>query len=178
VGDDLGRFWQEFLRTFPDLTVSIDLSLTDHDRVMAFLTWRGHEAGSGRELELHTSELFEMDGGKVAAHGAVVDYCELGEFGFSPQRAEFPSDPRLFGSHTTAERANAGVVLSAYHEVMTEHRLDRAHVHYERDYLHHNAQMPAVPNGVEAFKEYFAGNFARYPDLGVSRTKSWRGTTW
>lgn len=187
VGEDLGRFWREFLHRFPDLKVSVDLTLTDHDQVMAFLTWRGHDA-DGRDLELHTSELFHVVDGKVAEHGAVVDYCELGTFGFTPLRDEFPSSLELIGPHTPAEEDNVRVVLSAYDEVMTRHQLDRADVHYYRDYVHHNDQMPAVPNGVEAFKEFFRGNFARYPDLSVAPDNvlahgdkvmvfaTWRGT--
>ena len=188
VGADPGRFWREFLTVFPDLTVSLDLALDDGDQVMAFLTWRGHEAGTGRDLALRTSELFHIVEGRVLAHGAVVDYCELGVFGFTPRRTTFPCDPALRGPHTDAERANVQVVLSSYDEVMTRHRLDRADAYYWRDYVHHNEQMPAVPNGVEAFKEYFAGNFARYPDLAVTPDQvlargdlvmvfaTWRGT--
>nr|WP_167449846.1 ester cyclase [Streptomyces hyaluromycini] len=170
--EGLSRFWSELTHGFPDLSVAVDALLADGDRVMAFMTWEGQHTGSfagqcasGRKLELRTSELFRMEAGRVAEHWAVVDYSVLRMFGALPLQGPGPQEPRLLGTHSALERANSATVLSAYREVMTEHRLDRAGAYYERDYLHHNAQMPAVPHGVEAFKEYFAGNFAAFPDL-------------
>lgn len=171
----LRAFWSELVGGFPGLTVTVDVLLADHDRVMAFMTWRGRQAGSfagrrasGRELVLRTSELFRLAAGRVAEHWAVVDYSVLRPLGAVPRQGPGPGSARLLGPHSDIERANADVVLRAYQEVMTEHRLARAETYYERDYLHHNAQMPAVPHGVEAFKEYFAGNFAAFPDLTVT----------
>ncbi|WP_405577207.1 ester cyclase [Streptomyces sp. NBC_01190] len=172
-------FWTDLLRGFPDLSLQVDLMLTDQDRVMAFLTWRGTRAGpyggvdgDGRRLELRTSELFRLGAdGRIAEHWAVVDYSVLSEFGVLPRGAAVPAalaGPTLAGPHGRTERANIEVVLGAYREVMSGHRLERADAYYARDYLNHNAQMPAVPNGVAAFKEYFAGNFAAFPDLTVS----------
>jgi predicted SnoaL-like aldol condensation-catalyzing enzyme len=170
--DGLQTFWRELLTGFPDLTATVDVAVADHDRVMAFLTWRGRQTGPfagqpprGRDLELHTSELFRLEAGRIAEHHAVVDYSILRTFGLRPLRAPGPPRAALAGPHEPTERENTAVVLAAYREVLTEHRLDRASVYYEHDYLHHNAQMPAVPNGVPAFVEYFAGNFAAFPDL-------------
>lgn len=170
--EGLRDFWRDLLRGFPDLTVTVDLLLADHERVMAFMTWRGHQSGpfagrlaNGRELELHTSELFRWDRGRVVEHWAVVDYSILRTFGAVHLQGPGPVRPEPSGQLTAAERENTALVLGAYEEVLTGHRLDRAEAYYERDYLHHNAQMPGVPNGVEAFKEYFSGNFAAFPDL-------------
>ncbi|WP_280669188.1 MULTISPECIES: ester cyclase family protein [unclassified Kitasatospora] len=168
----LHDFWQELLQGFPDLTVTLDVMVADNDRVMAFLIWRGTQRGplagqpaGGRELELHTSELFRLRDGLVVEHWAVVDYSILRTFGMTARQGPGPDRPQLLGPHSATEEANAAVILAAYREVLCEHRLERADAYYEQHYIHHNAQMPAVPNGVEAFKEYFAGNFARYPDL-------------
>jgi predicted ester cyclase len=165
-------FWRHLLTGFPDLTVSVEVVLADNDRVMAFMTWRGRQTGPfagqpprGRDLELHTSELFRLDEDRIAEHWAVVDYSILRTFGLRPLREPAPARPGLVGPHDAGERENTASVLAAYREVLSEHRLDRAPVYYEHDYLHHNAQMPAVPNGVPAFVEYFAGNFAAFPDL-------------
>ncbi|MFD9004788.1 ester cyclase [Streptomyces sp. NPDC059582] len=168
----LRDFWRDLLHGFPDLRVTVDVLLADGDRVMAFMTWRGRQSGpfagrpaSGRELELRSGELFRLDGGRIAEHWAVVDYSVLRTFGAVHLQGAGPVRAGLDGRHGAAERENTALVLGAYEEVLTGHRLDRAEAYYERDYVHHNAQMPAVPNGVEAFKVYFAGNFAAFPDL-------------
>jgi predicted SnoaL-like aldol condensation-catalyzing enzyme len=165
-------FWRDLLTGFPDLTVTVDVVLADNDRVMTFMTWRGRQTGTfadrpphGRDLELCTAELFRLDDDRIAEHWAVVDYSILRTFGLRPVRAPGPVRPGLAGPHDATERENTETVLAAYREILSEHRLDRAHVYYEHDYVHHNAQMPAVPNGVPAFVEYFAGNFAAFPDL-------------
>ncbi|MGR6316971.1 ester cyclase family protein [Micromonospora soli] len=171
--DGRRTFWRELVTGFPDLSVTIETAVADNDRVMAFLTWRGRQRGEfagrpadRRALELHTSELFRLGAdGRVVEHAAVVDYSILRTFGLQPLQEPGPARPELSGPHTPVERANATRVLAAYREVLSEHRLDRADDYYEHDYLHHNAQVPAVPNGVEAFRLYFAGNFAAFPDL-------------
>ncbi|MGI5171075.1 ester cyclase [Spirillospora sp. CA-253888] len=169
VGTGAGEFWREFRGLFSGLRVTVGHCLADDDHVMAFLTWTGAlREDDSRELMLYTSELFRLHEDKVVEHGAVVDYCELAEFGLTPRRSGHPSSARLRGPHLPEEEANARVVLAAYDEVMTRHRLDRADDFYEKDYAHHNFQMPAVAGGIDAFKEYFAGNFARYPDLSVT----------
>ncbi|MGC4769676.1 ester cyclase [Micromonospora sp. DT44] len=173
VPDGRRAFWRDLVTGFPDLSVTVETLVADHDRVMAFLTWRGRQHGEfagrpadGRPLELHTSELFRLGAdGRVVEHAAVVDYSILRMFGVRPMREPGPPRPGLSGPHTPVERANAAQILAAYREVLTEHRLDRADTYYEDDYRHHNAQVPAVPNGVEAFRAYFAGNFAAFPDL-------------
>ncbi|MFI0411632.1 ester cyclase [Actinomadura sp. 3N508] len=169
VGADISEFWRDFRSVFSDLEVTVGLSLADQDHVMSFFTWTGvHREDDSRELKLYTSELFRLRDDKVVEHGAVVDYCELGEFGLAPRRSGHPSSDLLRGEHLSEEKANARVVLAAYREVMTQHLLHRADDFYEKDYVHHNFQMPAVPSGIEAFKDYFAGNFERYPDLSVT----------
>jgi predicted SnoaL-like aldol condensation-catalyzing enzyme len=114
---------------------------------------------------VHTSELFRLEDGRIAEHWAIADYSILRTFGLRPLCEVGPARPELSGRHDVTERENTAVILAAYREVLSEHRLDRAHVYYEHDYVHHNAQMPAVPNGVPAFVDYFAGNFAAFPDL-------------
>ncbi|BCJ47976.1 hypothetical protein GCM10010168_23350 [Actinoplanes ianthinogenes] len=164
----LEAFWAELLDAVPDLRVEPGVALADGDRIMLFLLWRGTfrpGTAAERDFELHTSEIFEVAGSRITEHWAVADYSILRPLGFAPRQRTDLRRPDLIGVHTAAERANAEAVLGSYREVLTEHRLDRAEVYYERDYLHHNRQMPAVPNGVEAFRAYFAGNFAAYPDL-------------
>ncbi|MFC4148513.1 ester cyclase [Micromonospora mangrovi] len=166
----LEAFWRELLGDVPDLWVEPGVALADGDRMMIFLVWRGtFRPGTvaEHEFELHTSELFQVVDGRIAEHWAVVDYSILRPLGFLPRQRTELRRPDLVGAYTATELANAGAVLGSYREVLTEHRLDRAEFYYERDYVHHNGQMPAVPNGVEAFRAYFAGNFAAYPDLSA-----------
>lgn len=163
----LTAFWAEVLAAVPDLVVETGESLCDGDRMMVFLTWRGTTCG-GDTVEMRTSELFETRDERITAHWAVADYSILRPLGFLVRQRTELRRPGLIGDHSAVEVANAEAVTGAYREVLTEHRLDRADVYYERDYVHHNAQMPAVPNGVEAFRAYFAANFAAYPDLSAT----------
>ena len=68
---------------FPDLTFEIQHVLADADHVVVFWVWRGHQAGTGRPLVLHTSDLYRVAGGKLVEHWNTVDFTALEPFGIA-----------------------------------------------------------------------------------------------
>ncbi|MFI5874586.1 ester cyclase [Streptomyces sp. NPDC051445] len=151
---------------FPGLRADIDHLVADHDRVMLFVTWTGRTR-SGEDVRLHTAELYRTHDGRIAEHWNVTDRDVLAAHGVDGLEGdgEQPSAPGLHGPHSETEKANADLVLGAYREVFSEHKLDRADAYYHHDYRHHNMRTAAVPDGLEAFKAFFADNIAAFPDL-------------
>ncbi|MFE0475629.1 ester cyclase [Streptomyces sp. NPDC058947] len=158
--------WRTSHDAFPVLRAHIDHLVADNDRVMLFATWTGRTR-SGAELRLHTAELYRLRDGRVAEHWNVVDRDVLAAHGVDPgpERGGRPAAPALHGPHSDTERANAELVLGAYRDVFSEHRLDLAERYYHQDYRHHNMRTDAVPDGLDAFKAFFADNIAAFPDL-------------
>lgn len=148
------------------LSADIDHLVADNDRVMLFATWTGRTP-AGAELRLHTAELYRLRDGRVAEHWNVVDRDVLAAHGVDggPERSAQPAAPGLHGPHSDTERANAELVLGAYRDVFSEHRLELAECYYHQDYRHHNMRTDAVPDGLDAFKAFFADNIAAFPDL-------------
>ncbi|WP_053912981.1 ester cyclase family protein [Streptomyces sp. TP-A0875] len=153
-------------REFPELRADIDHLVADNDRVMLFARWTGRTR-SGADIRLHTAELYRLRDGRVAEHWNVVDRDVLAALGvdFGPEQPRQPAAPGLHGPHTDIERANAELVLGAYRDVFSRHRLDLAGRYYHQDYRHHNMRADAVPDGLDAFKAFFADNIAAFPDL-------------
>ncbi|MEU2428131.1 ester cyclase family protein [Streptomyces sp. NPDC007861] len=151
---------------FPGLSAGIDHLVADNDRVMAFVTWSGRTR-EGEDFRMHTAELYRTEDGRIAEHWNVVDRSVLAQHGVKGLEGDGtqPSAPGLAGPHTDTERANAELVLGAYREVFSEHRLDLADRYYRQDYRHHNMRTDQVPDGLEAFKAFFADNIAAFPDL-------------
>ncbi len=178
--------WRALAARAGGLAGSVDEIVCDNDRVMAMATWRGAKLdGKGA---LHTAELFRLADGRVAEHWDVVDQDVLASLGVTPTERAQPSRPGVRGQHTPAERANAALVLGAYDEVFTQHQLSAADRYYHQDYRHHNLRTDVVPDGLEAFKAFFADNIAAFPDLAtdvdhlvcrgdrVMAFVTWRGT--
>lgn len=67
----------------PDLSVTVDHLVAGDDGVALFLTWRGHQAGSGRELHLHTADLYRVAGDRFTEHWGTVDQAALGPLGLA-----------------------------------------------------------------------------------------------
>jgi predicted SnoaL-like aldol condensation-catalyzing enzyme len=158
--------WQAMTREFPGLRADIDHLVADNDRVMLFATWTGRTR-SGEPFRLHTAELYRTRDGKVAEHWNVVDRDVLDAHGLAggPDGEGQPAAPGLHGPHSDTERANAELVLGAYRDVFSDHKLDLADRYYHQDYRHHNMRTEAVPDGLDAFKAFFADNIAAFPDL-------------
>ncbi len=68
---------------FPDMTFEIQHVLADADQVVVFWVWRGRQAGTGRPLLLHTSDLYRIAGGKLVEHWNTVDFTALEPFGIA-----------------------------------------------------------------------------------------------
>lgn len=158
--------WKTPDREFPELSAEIDHLVADNDRVMLFATWAGRTR-AGAEFRLHTAELYRLRDGRVAEHWNVVDRDVLAAHGVDggPEQSGQPAAPGLHGPHSDTERANAELVLGAYRDVFSAHRLDLAERYYHQDYRHHNMRTDAVPDGLDAFKAFFADNIAAFPDL-------------
>ncbi|MEU3462732.1 ester cyclase family protein [Streptomyces sp. NPDC006733] len=165
-GGGLVGFWRRIAAEFEDLAVEVENLVPDNDRVMLFVTWRGTRAGAAQVL--HTAELFRLESGRVAEHWDVVDQSVLVPLGIGPAEGGQPAGPGLVGPHTDLEEANAALVLGAYRQVFTEHRLDLAETYYHQNYAHHNLKTDQVPAGLDAFKAYFADNIAAFPDLATT----------
>ncbi|MFJ8200389.1 ester cyclase [Streptomyces sp. NPDC096152] len=165
AGGPVGHF-RSLTERFPDLRADIDHMVADNDRVMLFATWTGRTP-SGDELRLHTAELYRTRDGRIAEHWNVADRDVLAAHGVPGLEGdgEQPAAPGLHGPHSAAEQANAELVLGAYREVFSEHRLELADRYYHHDYRHHNMRTDAVPDGLDAFKAFFADNIAAFPDL-------------
>ncbi|MCZ4119522.1 ester cyclase family protein [Streptomyces sp. H39-S7] len=157
-------FWRTVAAEFEDLEVRVENLVPDNDRVMLFVTWRGRTR-SGVAGALHTAELFRLEDGLVAEHWDVVDRSALVPLGIGPGEGAQPAGPGLVGPHSDLEVANAELVLGAYREVFTEHRLDIADEYYHRNYTHHNLKTDTVPSGLDACKAFVADNIAMFPDL-------------
>ncbi|GAA3001639.1 hypothetical protein GCM10020229_12300 [Kitasatospora albolonga] len=158
--ENFRRHWKDLTTRHPGLAATVDHLVAGPDRVMLFATWR-----SPGGFLLHTAELYRLADGRVAEHWNVVDRAALAAQGTGPAEPGQPASPGLHGPHTEAERANAQLVLDAYREVFSEHRLELAERYYHPDYKHHNVRTDAVPDGLEAFKAFFADNIAAFPDL-------------
>lgn len=74
------RFFSGFLRAFPDLEITIEHVVAEGDKVTAFVRWKGTHQGefmghpaTGRQVTLHTAEIFRVEDGKFVEHWDVVD---------------------------------------------------------------------------------------------------------
>ncbi|MCM2387220.1 ester cyclase family protein [Streptomyces albipurpureus] len=164
--DGPARHWRLMTGRFPELRAGIDHLVADTDRVMVFATWTG-QAVTGERFRLHTAELYRIEDDRIAEHWNVVDRAVLAEHGVPGLDGDGvqPPAPGPYLPYAGTERANAELVLGAYREVFSEHRLDLAERYYHQDYRHHNVRTAAVPNGLDAFKVFFADNIAAFPDL-------------
>ncbi|MBX6769591.1 MAG: ester cyclase [Actinomadura rubrobrunea] len=172
---------------FPDAVVTIDHLVSQNNRAMVFLTWRGHLVDSDQELLLNTANLYRVQDGKIAEHWSVVNYSGLTKFGLpAPDQEQPASEPDWNASET--ERDNLKLVLTVWDEIMTQHRLDLADRYFTQDYIQHNRFAAESGAGIQGFRDFFGGLFAAAPDLSGTITQivadgdrvglfaTWRGT--
>ncbi len=88
------RFFSGFLQAFPDLEIEIDHVYAEGDKVTAFVRWKGTHQGefmgqpaTGKQVTLHTAEIFRIEDGKFVEHWDVVDNSGMRVI-FEPDVAE------------------------------------------------------------------------------------------
>jgi predicted SnoaL-like aldol condensation-catalyzing enzyme len=161
--DGFARFLSgPLLTAFPDLACSIDLLLAQDDRVLAYVTWRGHHAGTGEEVELATADLYRFAGGRMAEHWDVVEWHEIEPFGFPRPAHEQPVAPPAFAG-TETQRTNMGLLLRYIDEVKVQD-YSRAHLYICRDFRQND---PMIPPGLDGFKACCEIFLAMAPDIHV-----------
>ncbi|MEU7588345.1 ester cyclase family protein [Micromonospora sp. NPDC049230] len=159
------RQWASTMLTmFPDLTGTIEHMVVQNDRAMVFVAWHGHMAGTGKELNSQTANLYRVRDGRIAEHWSVFDYSALVPFGITPPDQEQPaSEPDWTAS--PAEQENLRLVLRVWEEVMQKQNLEYADEHYRADYIQHNRFAAQSGGGLAGMKQFFAGLFVAAPDL-------------
>jgi len=78
-------FFAGLFQLAPDLVGDITQMIAQDDRVGIFCVWHGHEASSGAEVRLHTSDLLRIEDGLIAEHWDVMDYAAVAQFGVSAE---------------------------------------------------------------------------------------------
>ncbi|MEU6594824.1 ester cyclase [Streptomyces sp. NPDC046881] len=78
-------FFAGLFQLAPDLVGDITQMIAQDDRVGIFCVWHGHEASSGEEVRLHTSDLLRIEDGLIAEHWDVMDYAAVARFGVSAE---------------------------------------------------------------------------------------------
>ncbi|MFB6891034.1 ester cyclase [Kitasatospora sp. NPDC056327] len=68
----------------PDLVGDLTQMIAQDDLVAVFCVWHGHEAATGAEVRLHTSDLLRIQDGLIAEHWDVMDYAAVARFGVPP----------------------------------------------------------------------------------------------
>ncbi|MFF5260946.1 ester cyclase [Actinomadura viridis] len=155
---------QVFFKTFPDVTATLDQVITQNDKVVSFATWRGRQAGSGKELELRTADVYRVEDGLLAEHWDVIDYYTLMRFGSPPPTGDQPVT-RVDRTGGPAQRANAALAERFAAEVLTGRRWDRAGEYLSEDLKQHD---PEIGQGLAGFQEHYRGYLERFPDLSVT----------
>lgn len=159
------RQWASTMLTmFPDLTGTIEHMVTQNDRAMVFVRWRGHLAATGKELDSQTANLYRVRDGRIAEHWSVFDYSALVPFGITPPDQTQPGSAPDFAA-SPAEQENLRLVMNVWEELMQKHNLDYADAHYRPDYIQHNRFAAESGDGLPGMKRFFAGLFAVAPDL-------------
>ena len=74
-------FFVAMFALVPDLTSTITQIVVDGDLVGLFAVWRGHQVGTGAELELNTADVLRIQDGLIAEHWDVFDYAAIARFG-------------------------------------------------------------------------------------------------
>lgn len=152
-----------FFKTFPNLTVELELAVAQNDRVLAFTTWRGTgPAPDEEELELGIADLYRLRDGKLAEHWDLVGYDALEAFGVTrPEQAQPDTQPDHSG--TEAQRRNLARLLE-YTKEITIQDTSRAHLYIAEDFIQHD---PMIKSGLEGFRECCQIFQTLAPDMAV-----------
>jgi predicted SnoaL-like aldol condensation-catalyzing enzyme len=73
-----------YSKVFPDLHVTPTAVIANANWVVAFLTWRGHRAGTGTPLFLHCADLYRVQNGRFTQHWSIMDFSTIEQFGIVP----------------------------------------------------------------------------------------------
>lgn len=157
-----------FFKQFPDVRVTINHVLASGDRVQTFATWRGHRAGTGKELVLHTADIYRIQDGKVAEHWDTIDYSSLEPFGFVPPQADEPSSP-VITDGSSAAAGNVALLERFWRTVFDKHDISAVPDFYSTASFHEYI-TPMCPS-VAAFEACFHKYSTVFPDLHVTPTQ-------
>lgn len=150
-----------FFKLFPDVTATIDIISAQNDMVTSMATWRAHQAGNGKELVLHTADLYRIQGGKLAEHWDVIDYSGLAPFGIDPPRGDEPSTP-VDWAGSPQEIFNLLFTERFIDDIFRHRNLDRAGLYVSEDIAQHD---PNIQSGLDGFKACLQKHFSAFPDL-------------
>lgn len=154
-------YQQVFFKMFPDTTATIDEIVAQNDKVVAFGTWRGHQAGTGKALLLHTADVYRFVAGKAAEHWDVIDYSVLKQFGYPPPVADQPATT-IDQAGSAAQSANLRLAQDFADVVYRQRQVDRAGEFVAPDLLQHDS---TVAPGLAGFKAHLQRDLAMFPDL-------------
>jgi predicted SnoaL-like aldol condensation-catalyzing enzyme len=147
---------------FPDLTTTVDVLIAQDDRVLAYVTWRGHHVRTGESIELATADLYRFRDGLMVEHWDLVEYHEIEPFGFARPEQDQPVAPPAF-TGTETQRANMGLLLRYIDEVKVQD-YSRAHLYIRPDFRQND---PMIPPGLDGFKACCEIFLAMAPDIHV-----------
>lgn len=78
------RYLLYYLRAFPDIQVTIDECIADHDKVALYWTWRGTHRGAfmhipptGRQVVVRGTSLIALAGGRIRSAVRIWDLAGL-----------------------------------------------------------------------------------------------------
>jgi predicted SnoaL-like aldol condensation-catalyzing enzyme len=155
-----------FFPAFPDVTATIDVITAQNGMVSSQATWRGHQAGTGKELVLHTADLYRIQGGKLAEHWDVIDYTPLKAFGIDPARDDEPAGP-IDRTGSPAERRNLRLIERFIDDIFQHRRLELSARYVAEDIVQHD---PNIASGLDGFIACLSTDFAAFPDLTFTIT--------
>jgi len=166
---------QVFFKKFPDMRATIDHIIASNDRVQTCATWRGHEAGTGKPIVLHTADIYRIEGGKLAEHWDTIDYSSLEPFGFTLPQTDEPSSP-VITDGTPAAANNVALLERFWQTVFDKHIVADVPDFYSTASFHEYI-TPMCPS-VAAFEACFTKYSTVFPDLHVTPTQIIANSDW
>ncbi|MDO0937281.1 ester cyclase [Streptomyces sp. DG2A-72] len=77
-------FWVDFFNAFPDITAKAEDVIVAGDRVVGRYSYHGHHLGpfmgmppTGREIRMHTIDIWRIEDGRFAEHWDEINLYEL-----------------------------------------------------------------------------------------------------
>ncbi|MBH5338399.1 ester cyclase [Streptomyces pactum] len=149
-----------FHSVFPDLAGTIHQVVAQGDKVMLLATFKGHHAGTGKELVFETAELYRVQDGKIAEHWDAVDYAAMQEFGVNLPGGDQPAT-RSDWRGTKEQRRNLVTLLYA---INTFYRQPQAPVPsaIAPDLVQHQRGLEP---GLDGLRDNLRSYRERFPDL-------------
>ena len=164
-----------FFNMFPDVRVKLIHIIAAGDRVQTFAIWRGHQAGTGKPLILHTADIYRVQGGKLAEHWDTIDGSGLLPFGFPPPTTDEPASP-VVTDGSRAAAANVRLLRNFWHTIFVRHDVAAVPDFYSvRNFHEYIAQM--CPSAA-AFEACFRLYSRMFPDLRVHPTQIIANRDW